>query len=157
MTSDPVAEVNQAISAEAADPSAGVTPQAAGAQNPVIGREEKIEYRDENGNLLDEAQVAALEGKVSFSTRYETRTRVVDADGNEIAENADGRIPEGVAPPHPDAEGRNPETPQAKGEAEANEQPPTADVKQDVLKEKSVNIEDKNKPRPASEAKEATK
>lgn len=40
--------------------------------------EEKVEYRDEDGNLLDEAQVAALEGKVSFSTRYETRTRMVD-------------------------------------------------------------------------------
>ena len=40
-----------------------------------------------DGNLLDEAQVAALEGKVSFSTRYETRTRMVDQYGNEVEEN----------------------------------------------------------------------
>lgn len=49
--------------------------------------EEKVEYRDEDGNLLDEEQVAALEGKVSFSTRYETRTRMIDQYGNEIDEN----------------------------------------------------------------------
>lgn len=67
--------------------------------------EEKIEYRDEDGNLLDEEQVKALEGKVSFSTRYETRTRLVDEAGNEvhdgIVEGHDGAPPakpEGVDP-----------------------------------------------------------
>nr|OQO32634.1 hypothetical protein B0A51_00012 [Rachicladosporium sp. CCFEE 5018] len=56
--------------------------QVSGQPGQVV--EQKIEYRDENGVLLDEEQVKALEGKVSFSTRYETRTRLVDPDGNEI-------------------------------------------------------------------------
>lgn len=47
---------------------------------------ERVEYRDEHGNILDEDQVKALEGKVSFSTKYETRTRVLDKAGNEIAD-----------------------------------------------------------------------
>ncbi|CZT14749.1 related to dolichyl-phosphate-mannose-protein mannosyltransferase [Ramularia collo-cygni] len=55
--------------------------------------EEKVEYRDEDGNLLDEAQVAALEGKVSFSTRYETRTRMIDQYGNEV--NDEGFVEKG--------------------------------------------------------------
>ncbi|GKT46085.1 uncharacterized protein ColSpa_06266 [Colletotrichum spaethianum] len=83
----------------------------------VLSREEKVEYRDQNGNLLDEEQVKALEGKVEFKTKYETRTRVVDASGNEV------QMPEGgwpqelgqeqggnVAPPHPDVQGVDPET-----------------------------------------------
>lgn len=32
----------------------------------VINREEKVEYRDEQGNLLNDEQVAELKGKVSF-------------------------------------------------------------------------------------------
>lgn len=84
-----------------------VTPQPQLSQMPslddtvVIGREEKIEYRDEHGNLLNEEQVEALKGKVSFQTKYETRTRVVDADGKEIYVQEGP----GVAPPHPDVEG----------------------------------------------------
>ncbi|KAK2064902.1 dolichyl-phosphate-mannose-protein mannosyltransferase [Colletotrichum caudatum] len=83
----------------------------------VLSREEKVEYRDQNGNLLNEEQVKALEGKVEFKTKYETRTRVVDANGNEV------QMPEGgwpqelgqdqggnVAPPHPDVQGVDPET-----------------------------------------------
>lgn len=99
----------------------------------VLSREERVEYRDQDGNLLDPEQVKALEGKVEFRTRYETRTRIVDAYGNEIAVHGEGEdaravplppppgyapqdagnagaqqaVPEaaGVAPPHPDAEG----------------------------------------------------
>lgn len=48
--------------------------------------EEKVEYRDQNGKIMNEEEVKALEGKVSFSTRYETRTRVLDADGKQLAE-----------------------------------------------------------------------
>ncbi|KAK2017959.1 dolichyl-phosphate-mannose-protein mannosyltransferase [Colletotrichum eremochloae] len=83
----------------------------------VLSREEKVEYRDQNGNLLNEEQVKALKGKVEFKTKYETRTRVVDASGNEV------QMPEGgwpqelgqdqggnVAPPHPDVQGVDPET-----------------------------------------------
>ena len=64
--------------------------------------EEKIEYRDEEGNLLDDEQVKALEGKVSFSTRYETRTRLVDEFGREVDQGDEpgvaGTIPDGVDP-----------------------------------------------------------
>lgn len=64
--------------------------------------EEKVEYRDEAGNLLDPAQVQALEGKVSFSTRYETRTRLVDQDGNEIVrpshESVEGTVADAPEP-----------------------------------------------------------
>ncbi|KAI0017903.1 dolichyl-phosphate-mannose-protein mannosyltransferase 1 [Xylariomycetidae sp. FL0641] len=77
----------------------------------VVGREERVEYRDQNGNILNEEQVKALEGKVEFKTRYETKTRVVDANGNEVlmpaVEEEQGA---GVAPPHPDVEGANQET-----------------------------------------------
>jgi dolichyl-phosphate-mannose-protein mannosyltransferase len=77
--------------------------------------EERVEYRDQDGNLLDEEQVKALEGKVEFKTRYETRTRVVDAQGNEVLLPPGEQLPQaqeqeqaeaaGVAPPHPDVEG----------------------------------------------------
>jgi dolichyl-phosphate-mannose-protein mannosyltransferase len=81
----------------------------------ILSREEKVEYRDQDGNLLDPEQVKALEGKVEFKTRYETRTRVVDANGNEIAMPEGGwpesyGVPGGVAPPHPDVQGVDQET-----------------------------------------------
>lgn len=65
----------------------------------------RVEYRDQDGNVLDEALVAALakEGKVSFETRHETRTLL--ANGHEV-DMVNGQ----VAPPHPDVEGQNPET-----------------------------------------------
>lgn len=47
----------------------------------VLGTEEHVEYRDQDGNLLDIEQVKALEGKVEFETKYETRYKVVDKDG----------------------------------------------------------------------------
>ncbi|KAK3063068.1 Dolichyl-phosphate-mannose--protein mannosyltransferase 1, partial [Teratosphaeriaceae sp. CCFEE 6253] len=90
--------------------------------------EEKIEYRDENGNLLDEAQVKALEGEVSFSTRYETRTRVVDAQGrdiyNEVVPPEEGQ---GVAGTLAEA----PEPVTGGGEGEASAMPPRVDVEGD--------------------------
>jgi dolichyl-phosphate-mannose-protein mannosyltransferase len=96
------------------DARAGVSGAPARPDQRVIAREEKVEYRDQDGNLLDEEQVKALEGKVEFRTRYETRTRVVDADGNEIP-MPEGGWPDdlneaGVAPPHPDVDGGDPNT-----------------------------------------------
>jgi dolichyl-phosphate-mannose-protein mannosyltransferase len=80
----------------------------------ILSKEEKIEYRDQDGNLLDEEQIKAMEG-VEFETKYETKTRVVDGQGNEIPEPAGGWPAEvvGVAPPHPDVEGAEKETVQA--------------------------------------------
>ena len=119
----------------------------------VLSREEKVEYRDQDGNLLDEEQVKALEGKVSFKTRYETRTRMVDAQGNEVP------MPEesAVAPPHPDVEGVDPETvgiPEQEAKVAPNAQ---KDVKADESKEKSAEqSEAGGEAKPASKDNEAT-
>lgn len=111
----------------------------------MISHEEHVEYRDQNGNLLDEAQVQALlaEGKASFQTKYETRTRLVDEAGNEV--NASG-----VAPDHPDVEGQNPST---KGVPEEQARSQPADAKAGG----SVKKGDDGKAKPASDASEATK
>ena len=132
-----------------------VTPQASAAES-ILSREEKIEYRDQDGNLLDEDQVKALEGKVSFSTRYETRTRVVDAQGLEIADGLAGA--EGFAPPHPDVD-REPETAADDSPAAGMGFPATVSLDDDIAKENSID-EAKSKsgsPRPASEGREATR
>lgn len=50
----------------------------------IISREKRVEYRDQAGNILNEEQVKSFRGKVDFKTRYETRTRLVDAQGIEI-------------------------------------------------------------------------
>ena len=131
-----------------------VTPQAQ-APGSVLSREEKVEYRDQDGNLLNEEQVKSLEGKVSFSTRYETRTRVLDAAGNEIADGTPGA--EGFAPPHPDVE-REPETVSNASDSDGKDAPATVSPGKDLEKERSVNDTAKRgQPRPASEAREATK
>ena len=118
---------------------------------------------------------------MSFKTRYETRTRLVDADGNEIAgdegddemvmpppadhpqEQPNGHVPEGMAPPHPDVEGQNPETADSGKEGGGKEgdeavvadQPPTVGVEEDLEKEKNVE-ESADEPMPASEGNQAT-
>ncbi|KMU80639.1 mannosyltransferase 1 [Coccidioides immitis RMSCC 3703] len=111
----------------------------------VINSEESVEYRDQDGNLLDPEQVASMAkaGNVSFKTRYETRTRVIDGQGREVKQN--------VAPPHPDVEGQNPETVGKDNKNIPGDKP--ASVPGD---EKSVPQEDQ-KPKPASEGKEATR
>lgn len=107
------------------------------AETPLAGTgEERIEYRDEAGNILNEEQVKELEGKVSFSTRYETRTRLVDANGNEVY---DGVVNEGEDESFAGtiAEGRNPET-GGVGQDAASEQPASVNVNDDVEKERSI-------------------
>ncbi|CAO2657406.1 Nn.00g035320.m01.CDS01 [Neocucurbitaria sp. VM-36] len=135
-------------------------PQGVPKDLPVVSKEERIEYRDEHGRILNDDEVSALAGKVSFKTRYETRTRIVDAQGNEIYEglvDAHGAAEEqGVAPPHPDVDGRNPETQEQDQAAEASEAPPTVEVAEDQQKEKSVE-QHKSDAKPASEAQAATK
>lgn len=120
-------------------------------QHRVIAKEEKVEYRDQDGNLLDPEQVKSLEGKVEFKTKYETQTRVVDEDGNEL-NPPEGGWPEdlaGVAPPHPDVEGVNSET--VKGKDEEAVPPQNYQASQDGEKEA-----EESKPKPASEQKDAT-
>lgn len=112
----------------------------------VIAREERVEYRDQDGHLLNDEQVQSLlaEGKATFQTKYETRTRLVDEHGNEIS--GDG----GVAPDHPDVQGQNPDT---KGILKAQGQSQPADVEAG----KSAKKGDEGKAKPASDATEATK
>ncbi|OAX84102.1 hypothetical protein ACJ72_01538 [Emergomyces africanus] len=109
---------------------------------------ESVVYRDEDGNILDEEQVALLEqeGNVSFETRYETKTRIVDVHGRELGW-------EHLAPRHPDVEGLNPETAVKGGGAGDVHADKPASVPGD---EKSVE-RDEGKPKPASEGNEATK
>jgi dolichyl-phosphate-mannose-protein mannosyltransferase len=115
----------------------------------VVAREEKVEYRDQDGNLLNEEQVKALEGKVEFKTRYETRTRVVDAEGNEVMLPPEELAAAGVAPPHPDVEGANKET--KKSPVDNNPIPKEASSSKDGEKES-----ERSAPKPASEGNEAT-
>lgn len=88
---------------------------------PIVSKEERVEYRDENGRVLDEEEVKALAGKVSFKTRYETRTRIVDAQGNEVHEAlVEAREEEGET-----------EAKEEEGETEAREEEREAEVKEE--------------------------
>lgn len=122
-----------------------MTPQAGQPEEQkVLGREERVEYRDQDGNLLNDEEVSSLlaEGKASFSTKYETETRLVDEHGNIISD------PSSVAPEHPDAEGVNPDT---KGQPKASNEPADAEVSIDDSKEEIL-----KQAKPASDASEAT-
>lgn len=78
--------------------------EAAVTQPKLSGSVARVEYRDQNGNVLDESLVSSLraEGKVKFETRYDTN-RLQHAHEIPIV---DGQL----APPHPDVQGQNPET-----------------------------------------------
>ena len=127
--------------------SEAVTPQAA-PPVPDGHIEQKLEYRDQDGKILNESQVKELEGKVSFSTRYETRTRYLDAQGNEVDQVVKVEE-ENKAPHQPEVE----KVPGTKGspEAQASEAPAIVSPKG---AEKAD--EGKKEPRPASEAQGAT-
>ncbi|KAK4200150.1 Dolichyl-phosphate-mannose-protein mannosyltransferase-domain-containing protein [Triangularia verruculosa] len=114
----------------------------------IVHTEERVEYRDQDGNLLDIEQVKALEGKVEFKTRYETRTRIIDAAGNEVFVGAEDEAPVPVAPPHPDVEGVDRETPQS---LIPDESIPAAEKSVEGEKEAEGKV-----PKPASESKEKT-
>ncbi|KAL4894150.1 Dolichyl-phosphate-mannose-protein mannosyltransferase-domain-containing protein [Aspergillus ambiguus] len=108
----------------------------------------RVEYRDQNGNLLDEDVVASLaaEGKVSFETRHETKTQL--ANGR-LVDMVDGKVAP-PAPPHPDVEGQNPETLQ-KEQAPVEGGPASA-----AGDESSADEQKSPKAKPASEGNEAT-
>lgn len=133
-------------------PAAIVSPPPVVQSHSVVSREEKVEYRDQDGNLLDPDHVKSLEGKVSFKTRYETRTRMVDAQGNEIY--IEDPVP--VAPPHPDVEGVDRETVHIL-EPNVQEKPNAQmEVQADESKEESVARSNTGAAKPASEGNEAT-
>lgn len=114
------------------------------AQPPrVVAQEERIEYRDQDGNILDPEQVKELEGKVEFKTRYETRTRVIDENGNEV--QVDVEEGEGVAPPHPDVQNVDQETKQKESAGDSKVVP---DAAESIKGEREAEVK---KPKPASE------
>ncbi|RYP37530.1 hypothetical protein DL768_010858 [Monosporascus sp. mg162] len=115
----------------------------------IVAKEERIEYRDQNGNLLNEEQVKALEGKVEFKTKYETRTRVVDSEGREVEAPAAQEAAAGVAPPHPDVEGVDQQTKKKDNE----EIPEVPEASESKAGEKEAQ---KSVPKPGSEGNEAT-
>ena len=117
----------------------------------IVSKEEKVEYRDQDGNLLDSEQVKALEGKVSFKTRYETRTRLVDAAGNELQPDSAG-----VAPPHPDVDNVDQETVDVPEPAAKDGPASQRDVTADEKKEESIENAKQSVAKPASEGNEAT-
>ncbi|KAK2817677.1 hypothetical protein FQN49_007969, partial [Arthroderma sp. PD_2] len=129
---------------------APIQPKAADAPalpvEPEVLKVRQVEYRDQDGNILNEEQVKALEsqGEVSFETRYETRTRLIDSQGREIPKEAL------VAPEHPDVQGSNPET-VAKNAPEV-----PADKPAEVEGEGQSVQREEGKPKPASEANAAT-
>ena len=131
-----------------------VTPQPSSDETVPVMKEEKVEYRDQDGNLLDSEQVAELEGKVSFQTKYETRTKLVDAAGKEIGGSSAGAA--GFAPPHPDVD-REPETAPNEDEDDKRDRPATASPEKDVGKEKSVEKAKGGRAKPAEEPKDATR
>ncbi|TPX14933.1 uncharacterized protein E0L32_005042 [Thyridium curvatum] len=131
----------------------------------ILSREERVEYRDQNGNLLNEEQVKELEGKVEFKTRYETRTRVVDENGVEIPSESGGGSgsgegrgnPAGVAPPHPDVEGVDRQTVNSNRNREGgggDDKEPRGGASADKSADGQVEKE-QNRPKPASEGNEA--
>ncbi|EQL36565.1 dolichyl-phosphate-mannose-protein mannosyltransferase [Blastomyces dermatitidis ATCC 26199] len=130
--------------AEEGGKAAVVTP----GQKLVSTQLESVVYRDQDGNILNDEEVAVLgrDGNVSFETRYETKTRIIDGHGREVG----GEQP---APHHPDAEGQNPETAGKGGGAGDAPVDKPASVLGD---EKSVE-RDERKPKPASEGNEATR
>lgn len=85
------------------------------------------------------------EGKASFSTKYETETKLVDQYGNVVGGS------QGVAPEHPDVEGQNPDT---KGSSDASRKPAKAEIPSEAADNKEAKSPEAQ---PASEASEATK
>ncbi|OAA74964.1 protein mannosyltransferase 1 [Akanthomyces lecanii RCEF 1005] len=118
----------------------------------IVAKEEKIEFRDQDGNLLSDEQVEELKGKVDFETKYETRTRVVDDLGAEIPApdgGWEGKIGgAGVAPPHPDVDGVDEKTVAGKEAAAAKDAAASRDGEKEA---------EGSKAKPASEGKEATR
>lgn len=118
------------------------------AQPSLRGKKARVEFRDQDGNVLDESLVAQLQqqGKVSIESRFEYRSRL--ANGHEV-DIIDGK----VAPPHPDVEGQNPETIGRKDQWPVEDIPAPAAAE----KESSAGQESSSRqPEPASEGNEAT-
>lgn len=127
--------------AEVSEPAAVTAPK-------IQGSMARVEYRDQNGKVLDENLVASLraEGKVKFETRYEPGHKMENAHEVPIV---DGQL----APPHPDVQGQNPET----GSLPEDSVPPESPASVADGNERSVERPSSMGAKPASEGNEATK
>jgi dolichyl-phosphate-mannose-protein mannosyltransferase len=144
---NPPEQANQQAVEDQSEQEPNVTPEA---KYPHLhGSKARVEFRDQHGNVLDEDLVASLqnEGKVSFETRYETRTRL--SKGHEV-DIVDGQVPPPV-PPHPDVEGQNPETVGEQEKQHADDIPASV-----AGGERSAEKADIPEAKPASEGNEAT-
>jgi dolichyl-phosphate-mannose-protein mannosyltransferase len=135
------------VQAEKPDQEVQEEDPAAVTEPKLSGSVARVEYRDQNGNVLDESLVASLraEGKVKFETRYESKRL---ENGHEIP-IVDGQL----APPHPDVEGQNPET----GSKVEDSVPPESPASVADGNERSVEQANEPVASPASEGNEATK
>lgn len=118
--------------------------QAAVTSPKLAGTMARVEYRDQNGNILDEELVQSLraDGKVKFETRFESQSRLENAHEIPIV---DGQL----APPHPDVEGQNPET-------NGDPVPPESPASVVEGNERSAEFGNSPEAKPASEGFEAT-
>lgn len=117
---------------------------------------EKIKYRDDQGNILNEQQVKELEGKVSFSTKYETKTRLVDELGHEVIQ--DGALYEEAEESSFAGTIAEAEEPSTDFEGKPSGAPPKVNVEADLKKEGKVEAaeQESGKAQPASDASTAT-
>lgn len=140
---------------QVADGEAGISGAPEVQSASLLRKHERIEYRDQHGNILNEEQVKELEGKVEFKTKYETKTRVVDEYGNEVRVDLDanGEVvgePEVVAPPHPDVQNVDQETRKEQQAEHEQHEGVAGDAKADESVKGEREAEQK-KPKPASE------
>lgn len=134
--SEPQAENNEGQGEDAA-----VTPL------KLAGSKARVEYRDQHGNVLPDDLVSSLrdEGKVKFETRYESKSRLQNAQEIPIV---DGQL----APPHPDVEGQNPET----GGSPEDSVPPESPASVEQGNERSAEQPKSPEAKPASDGNQAT-
>ena len=147
-----VAQTSAASSRQLVDPQAEEKAREAVSMSAekLIKLDGSVEYRDDKGNLIDENKAKEFEGKGSLTTRTETKTAKLGADGHII--NPVGQD-ESVAPPHPDADSGTKGVP----EKDAQKSPPNVSPGDDIQKEQSVEKAKADSAKPASEANEATK
>ncbi|KAJ5162329.1 hypothetical protein N7492_007721 [Penicillium capsulatum] len=131
----------QAENGEGQDEDAAVT------SLKLAGSKARVEYRDQHGNILPESLVSSLraDGKVKFETRWESKSRLQNAQEIPIV---DGQL----APPHPDVEGQNPET----GGSPEDSVPPESPASVAQGNERSAEQASSPEAKPASEGNQAT-
>lgn len=126
--------------------------QAAVTEPKISGSVARVEYRDQNGNILPEDLVASLraEGKVKFETRFESQSRLEHAHEVPIVDGQP-QFP-APAPPHPDVEGQNPET----GRQPEDSVPPESPASVAEGNVQSAESSHSPEAKPASEGNDAT-